>query len=115
MPEYNQMIEEERKRKAEEKRRLYDSYALSRLNSIQEIRSDLYTDTYFNPSAINHFQAGPVSVDSVISKSAKYRELLESAAKDSIKHQESYQNLVQSFTSKIEPPSMYHFWKICKV
>lgn len=103
------MVEEERARKAEEKRRLYNSYALSRLDSIQEIRSDLYTDTYFNPTAINHFQAGPVSVDSIISKSAKYRELLESAAEDYIKQQESYQDFVQSFISKIEPPSMYHF------
>ena len=109
------MIEEEKERKADEKRRLYNSYALSRLDSIQEIRSDLYADTYFNPTVINHFQAGQVSVDAITSKSTKYRELLESTAKDYIKHQESYQKLVQSFTSKIEPPSMYFFFKICEV
>ena len=108
------MIEEERERKADEKRRLYNSYALSCLDSIQEIRSDLYADTYFNPTVINHFQAGQVSVDAITSKSTKYRELLESTAKDYIKHQESYQKLVQSFTSKIEPPSMYFFSKFVK-
>lgn len=109
--QYNQMVREEKKRQDEEKKRIYDSFALSRLCSIQEIRSDLYSDTFFNPTVTNLFQSGQASLDSFTSGPMKYNEMLESTATDYSTYQKEYEESVNSFTSAFVLPSVYQFYQ----
>lgn len=103
------MINKVKREKLEEEQRLLNHYSLSRLYSIQEIRSDLYNDTYFNPTVLSYFQDGQTSMESATSQPAEYREMLESSAKEYSKYQEEYRNLVQSFASSLTPPDEYSF------